>query len=76
MVENLYNNSKEILKKLDDIMKCDICNSKYDFNIHKPLIIKCGHTFCKNCIYYHKSNNLNRDNKKIFKCPFDNIFLI
>ena len=73
MVENLYNNSKEILKKLDDIMKCDICNSKYDFNIHKPLIIKCGHTFCKNCIYYHKSNNLNRDNKKIFKCPFDNI---
>ena len=73
MVENSYNNSKEILKKIDNIMKCEICNSKYDYNIHRPLIVKCGHTFCKNCIYNHKPKNLNRNNKKIFTCPIDNI---
>ena len=71
MVEKLYNNPKEILKKLENIMKCDLCKLKFDYNIHKPLIIKCGHTFCKNCIYYY--NNAKNSNKKFFICPKDNI---
>ena len=78
MAENILNKSKEIIKKLEDIMKCDICNAKYDYNIHRPLIVKCGHTFCKNCIYYSsKSKNKNHNsNSKIMKnfiCPIDSI---
>ena len=71
MVENSYNNFEEMIKKLSNIMKCDICNFKYDYNIHKPLTIKCGHTFCKNCIYCYRPKNLN--NQQNFICPIDNI---
>ena len=77
MVENLYKNSKDLIKKIEEIIKCEICKSNYDYNIHRPLIVKCGHTFCKNCIYYPKQKILNRNNnsksKNIFTCPFDNI---
>ena len=57
MVENSLNQSRDIIKKIEDIMKCEICNSKYDYNIHKPMVIKCGHTFCKLCIYNIKEKN-------------------
>ena len=77
MVENLYKNSKDLIKKIEEIIKCEICKSNYDYNIHRPLIVKCGHTFCKNCIYYPRQKILNRNNnsksKNIFTCPFDNI---
>ena len=58
-------------------MTCEICKSKYDYNIHRPLIVKCGHTFCKDCIYISKQKYSNRSNnlktKNIFICPIDNI---
>ena len=76
MVEN-SSKSKDILKKIEDIMKCEICKNKYDYNVHRPLIIKCGHTFCKNCIYNPRQISLNRNNnsksKSFFICPLDNI---
>ena len=76
MVENSLNQYREIIKKIEDIMKCEICNLKYDYNIHKPMIIKCGHTFCKFCIYNLKEKNeINIEYKqnKSFKCPIDGI---
>ena len=76
MTDNSLNKSKEILKKLEDIMKCKICNTKYDYNIHRPMIVKCGHTFCKNCInnYFQKlSNNRQYKREKSFICPIDGI---
>ena len=77
MVENSNNDNEGVLRKLDNIMKCDICNSKYDYNIHRPLIVKCGHTFCKNCIYNNNQKIINRNanskSKKCFTCPIDNI---
>ena len=77
MVENSYNKQKDLLKKIEDLMKCEICKSKYDYNIHRPLVVKCGHTFCKNCIYSSKQKNSNRNNiiksKNIFTCPIDNV---
>ena len=77
MVEKANNKSKELFKKLEEIMKCEICKSKYDYNLHRPLIVKCGHTFCKNCIYSQRQKNLNFNNnlksKNIFTCPIDNI---
>ena len=74
MAENSLNHSREIIKKIEDIMKCEICSLKYDYNIHKPMIIKCGHTFCKFCIYNLKEKNeINIEYKqnKSFKCPID-----
>ena len=77
MVEKAYINSKDLFQKLEDIMKCEICKSKYDYDTHRPLIVKCGHTFCKNCIYSKMQKNLNFKNnlksKNIFICPIDNI---
>ena len=79
MSDNYLNKSKDIAKKLEDIMKCEKCNKKYDYNIHKPMVVKCGHTFCKYCIKNNnekKSNNIDYiDNKqkRIFVCPIDGI---
>ena len=77
MVDNSLNKSKDILKKIEDIMKCEICNAKYDYNIHKPMVIKCGHSFCKYCLFNSIDKNLNNNNdfrtKKIFKCPIDGV---
>ena len=76
MVENSINQSKDILKKIEEIMKCEICNTKYDYNIHKPMVIKCGHTFCKYCIYNSKEKKENKNeyiDKKSFKCPLDGV---
>ena len=76
MVENSLSHSKDIIKMIEDIMKCDICNTKYDYDIHKPMVIKCGHTFCKSCIYNSKDKNsiINKNIKnKSFKCPFDRV---
>ena len=68
MVDNSLNKYKDLLKKIEDIMKCEICNKKYDYNIHKPMVIKCGHSFCKYCIF---NNDIKP--KKVFKCPVDGI---
>ena len=57
MSELLFN-VKEIIKKLKDILKCDICNNLFDFNNHIPLITSSGETFCKQCL---------SENKKKFK---------
>lgn len=52
---------------VEEFIKCDLCNTIFDLNIHAPLMVKCGHTFCKKCIS-SKSNNEKNINKS---CPFD-----
>ena len=53
---------------IEDLIKCDLCNIIFDSNIHSPLMVKCGHTFCKRCISL-KSNNLDKNTNK--SCPID-----
>ena len=53
---------------IEDLMKCDICNSIFDLNSHAPLMLKCGHTFCKRCITY-KANNSDKNVNRY--CPLD-----
>ena len=53
---------------IEDLIKCDLCNIIFDLNVHEPLMIKCGHTFCKRCISL-KSNNLDKNINK--SCPID-----
>ena len=53
---------------IEDLIKCDLCNIIFDLNIHSPLMVKCGHTFCKKCISL-KCNNIDKNVNK--SCPFD-----
>ena len=46
---------------IEELLKCDICNNLFDITIRKPLMSKCGHTFCKQCLI--------RNNNKI--CPLE-----
>ena len=47
-------------------LKCEKCTTPFDFVCHKPLILPCGHTFCKKCIEtFYKSNYF-------VKCSFHN----
>ena len=62
---NLLQNNNKIEKSLlEEQLKCSICNNLYDTEIHYPYIIKCGHTFCKQCIF---NNNIHNN-----ICPIDN----
>ena len=51
---------------IEELLICKICKNKFDLNAHRPLIIKCGHTFCKHCILSSKEEE--NDNL----CPLDN----
>ena len=60
---NLNSNNNKIDKSLlEEQLKCSICKNIYDSEIHFPFVIKCGHTFCKQCILNNQNNN----------CPIDN----
>ena len=37
-------------------MKCLVCAVSYDQNENKPLILQCGHTFCKSCLHRVKES--------------------
>ena len=53
---------------IEDLLKCDLCNIILDLNIHAPLMLKCGHTFCKRCISLKNNNSEKTINKS---CPLD-----
>ena len=59
--------NKNVKNQIMALLKCDICNNNFDLNIHIPMVAKCGHTFCKKCIY----NGGVRSSYGI--CPIDNI---
>ena len=52
---------------MEDLLKCDICNNKFNLDNRKPLTAKCGHTYCKHCILSNKGENNNN------ACPTCNI---
>ena len=66
-----FNKNNYIEKSfLEELLKCEICNNIFDLNNHIPIVIKCGHTFCKQCILnIYNNKNIN---KKNYLCPFDN----
>ena len=50
-----------------DLLKCNICNEEYDTDDKKPLILNCGHSFCKECII----NIITQKTYSNLKCPLD-----
>jgi hypothetical protein len=47
----------------DDILACPICLERFNETQHSPLILECGHTFCKECIISLQNN------KRDLRCP-------
>ena len=67
-----YNKNNYIEKSfLEELLKCEICGNIFDLNNHIPIVIKCGHTFCKQCIL--NINNNNKHSQKNYSCPLDNM---
>ncbi len=58
---------KNINNQIKELLKCDICKIDFDLNIHMPMVAKCGHTYCKKCMY----NGGKKESYGI--CPLDNI---
>ena len=50
---------------LDQNQKCNICYNFYS-NDSLPYVLKCGHTFCKNCI-----QKIYKKEEKQIQCAFD-----
>ena len=67
MREEKEMDNKNLKKQIQALLKCDICKNNFDLNIHIPMVAKCGHTYCKKCIY----NGGNKSSYGI--CPIDNI---
>ena len=71
-IKEININSNYIEKSfLAELLKCEICNSIFDLNIHIPMVGKCGHTFCKKCITEKHFNKKHSD--QYDECPLDNM---
>jgi len=66
------NNNNNYIEKsfLEELLKCERCKNVFDLNDHIPIVIKCGHTFCKKCVL---DINHIKYNKKNYSCPLDNM---
>ena len=42
---------------LENIRTCNICYEIYDTNMHKPLMLPCGHPICNACVHKLEENN-------------------
>jgi hypothetical protein len=54
---------------VEDVLTCNICFERYDEDARVPLILKCGHTVCKECAKQLACEFLDK------KCPFDKTYL-
>jgi len=68
---NLYgaNHKNYDLKKIHNLQTlsiCQLCKNTFNFNKNLPLLFKCGHFFCKECIIKISKQNNNR-----ITCPED-----
>ena len=52
----------------DELLECKICSVTYNTTDRKPLVLPCGHTFCKVTI----SDLINKKQQGAIICPFDN----
>ena len=63
---------KETTKPLIDesLVLCGLCYETYNANDRKPLVLNCGHTYCKQCISMVKKSNQNNNCQcPTCKCP-------
>lgn len=51
---------------MEEILKCELCNTKFNLDNKRPLTVKCGHSYCAACIM-ETSNNQKKN--KTHYCP-------
>ena len=82
--EDKESENRALISQIEELLKCEICFQNFDLNIHLPMVAKCGHTFCKKCIYnggesspnnpFYKTSPKNLKQKTNYGiCPIDNI---
>ena len=49
----------------DDLLECKICFETYNTTNRKPLVLPCGHTFCKVTI----SDLIHKKQRGAIECP-------
>ena len=52
---------------MEELLKCDLCKNKFNLDNRRPLIAKCGHTYCRHCILSNKGEKNNNS------CPACNV---
>ena len=55
---------------MGDRFCCPVCLSRYDTDDRKPLLLKCSHTLCKQCITKQINTPLTELDCPIGRCPF------
>ncbi|KAL4220057.1 hypothetical protein ACF0H5_020468 [Mactra antiquata] len=50
-----------------DENSCEICVSEYDEDVHKPIILPCGHVLCLHCV----RKIFKRNKLQYVECPLD-----
>jgi hypothetical protein len=43
---------------MEEVIKCQICQYTFNFDEKQPVIIKCGHTYCKECVIAKLNNEV------------------
>ena len=41
------------------VLECKICFEEFNTKVKEPLVLKCGHTFCSQCIKTIGSETIN-----------------
>ena len=49
-------------------IRCPSCNQNYNDNLNKPMLIKCGHSVCQNCL--NQKIKLNSNNRVLKHKPY------
>ena len=44
-------NEDNLMAEISPFLKCGNCLTFYDLNQRAPHVLRCGHTFCKKCIF-------------------------
>lgn len=70
-MNNFYGSHHKIsdlnkIHNLQTLSICQLCKNTFNFNKNLPLLFKCGHFFCKECIIKISKQNNNR-----ITCPED-----
>lgn len=58
----------ESKKKKIRVPSCSICHTPYDDDSHAPLLLQCGHSFCKHCLS-HVFSSSSATPKHTLPCP-------
>ena len=60
-------NEDNLMAEISPFLKCGNCLTFYDLNQRAPHVLRCGHTFCKKCIFSKNQNEITTNGDILFK---------